>query len=299
MKLKIFSLVLLTFIIVALFYLREETSNLISQENFYFALEILLIFLAYLFLIIFIDFTIKNKLHYSDSEALKNLLKLLFVSFLFFYILFKIRIEGLGIVGGTVFGLVLGLAAQHTLGNLFAGILLIATKVIKPGDKISVLSGSIPVYSLIFPPYKFYSYDYYLPYKGVVEEVGLFFSKIKTEDGLIMRIPNLAFLSGAIVNLTESKKEFLKVFVRTEVPIFADIDKIIEKIDKELKKYTSSRFVLENIFIREINWSVPDKPNYILIIECKIKGFDEDFTRNLIIKTVGKIIKKEIKKLSK
>lgn len=299
MKLKILAIVILLVALFSLFYFREVVLSFLSAEIFFTSIEIFLFFFGYLVLSFLVDIFTKEKMNYSDREAFKNLLKLLFALILLFYILFKVRIEGLGVVGGTILGLVLGLAAQHTLGNLFAGILIISTKILRPGDKISILSTSVPTFVLAFPPYKFYSYDYYLPYKGYVKEVGLFFSRIVTEDGLVLKVPNLAFLSGAIVNLTESKSEYLKIRVRVEIPIFAEIEKIIEKIKEELIKYTSSRFIVENIYITEINWPAADKANYVVIVECKVKGFDEEYTKGLILKVIGKILRKELKKIYK
>ncbi|PMP91614.1 MAG: hypothetical protein C0171_02345, partial [Caldisphaera sp.] len=81
--------------------------------------------------------------------------------------------------GGTVTGLVLGLALQPVLGNLFAGLIILGTRFIKPGDIITVLNWQIPYQWAPNPGYKFFSPDYIAPgFKGRVLEIGLFSSSL-------------------------------------------------------------------------------------------------------------------------
>jgi small conductance mechanosensitive channel len=219
-------------------------------------------------------------------------LRLFFILIGIIIIAFSFNLEKYGIAGATIIGLVMGLAAQHVLGNLFAGVLISLTKIFKVGDKIGILSTSVPSFPLTFPPYKYFSYDYFIPYKGKIENIGIFFSEIITEDGLKMFIPNLIFLTGAVINISESKKEIGKLKVRIEVPLKKDIEKIIEKIEKSLSRYESERFKLEEINISEIDWSNPKEPMYIIEIICKVRDFDLSETKSFILKIVGKILKK-------
>jgi small conductance mechanosensitive channel len=207
-------------------------------------------------------------------------------------ITFSFNLEKYGIAGATIVGLVIGLAAQHVLGNLFAGILISLTKIFKVGDKIGVLSINIPSFPLVFPPYKYFSYDYFIPYKGKIENIGVFFSEIITEDGLKMFIPNSVFLTGAVINISESKREIGKLKVRIEIPLKKNFEKVIEKIEKNLSKYESEKFKLEEINISEINWSNPKEPMCIIEIICRVRDFDLDETKSFILKNVAKILKK-------
>ncbi len=90
-------------------------------------------------------------------------------------------------VGGAFTAVVLGLAAQQTLGNVFAGIVLQGTRPFKVGEKVRLigvgLAGSI---------------------EGTVSSLGLFHTSILDGKDRIM-IPNNVLLSLAIVPLREPK----------------------------------------------------------------------------------------------
>ncbi len=90
-------------------------------------------------------------------------------------------------VGGAFTAVVLGLAAQQTLGNVFAGIVLQGTRPFKVGEKVRLigvgLSGSI---------------------EGTVSSLGLFHTSILDGKDRIM-VPNNVLLSLAIVPLREPK----------------------------------------------------------------------------------------------
>lgn len=84
------------------------------------------------------------------------------------------------LVGGAITGIVLGLAAQPILGNLFAGIVLLFARPYLPGQKIRVLSGSING-----------------PLVGVVISAGLLYTALATDEGPIS-IPNSSLLAAAV-----------------------------------------------------------------------------------------------------
>jgi small-conductance mechanosensitive channel len=62
-------------------------------------------------------------------------------------IIVALRVAGLdaGVlaVGGAVTGVVIGLAAQQTLGNLFSGMVLISARPFKVGDRVRLLGGNV------------------------------------------------------------------------------------------------------------------------------------------------------------
>jgi len=254
--------------------------------NLFLLFQLILLLLIYLFISILIS---KTKV---DTRGILSFFKFLFILIGIIIVLFNIKLETYGAIGATVLGLVLGLAAQHTLGNIFAGIIVSTTRIFKIGDKVGIVSPSVPYFPLLLPPFKFFSFDYLIPYKGKIVNIGVFFSKILTEDGLVMYIPNLVFLTGGVINISQSKEEIGRLKVRVEVPLKKDIDKIIEKIRKRLLKYESERFFVKEILISEIDWTNPKNPMYILEIICYVRGFDVDDTRSLILKNIGKVLKR-------
>jgi small-conductance mechanosensitive channel len=78
-----------------------------------------------------------------------------------------------------VVAVVIGLAAQGTLSNVVAGIVLAFSQPIRLGDRVSV-DGM----------------------EGVVEELGLSYSRLRSEDGTSIEFPNALLAQKAIVSST-------------------------------------------------------------------------------------------------
>jgi small conductance mechanosensitive channel len=88
-------------------------------------------------------------------------------------------------VGGAVSAVVVGLAAQQTLGNLFAGTVLISARPFRVGDRVRLQGG--PLAGAV---------------EGVASSFGLLYSTFASGEDRIM-IPNAVVLSVAVVPLRE------------------------------------------------------------------------------------------------
>jgi len=96
-------------------------------------------------------------------------------------------------LGSALAGIVLGLAAQTVLANVFAGLLLVLADPFRPGDRITVVSSS---YGAIAPSYP---HEMMYPgYTGWVEDVGLIYTTLRLAGGDIARVPNNVVI-GALV----------------------------------------------------------------------------------------------------
>jgi len=84
------------------------------------------------------------------------------------------------LVGGAVTGVVVGIAAQQTLGNFFAGLVLLFARPYVPGQRVKVRSGAMGG-----------------PFDGVILGAGLMYTVIDTDEGLIS-MPNSGLLAAAI-----------------------------------------------------------------------------------------------------
>ena len=84
------------------------------------------------------------------------------------------------LVGGAVTGVVVGIAAQQTLGNFFAGLVLLFARPYVPGQRIKVRTGAMGG-----------------PFEGVIVAAGLMYTTILTEEGPIS-MPNSGLLGAAI-----------------------------------------------------------------------------------------------------
>lgn len=84
------------------------------------------------------------------------------------------------LLGGAVTGIILGIAAQQALGNLFAGLILLFTRPYVPGERIRIKAGALGG-ELV----------------GTVTSVGLIYTRLETADGPL-NIPNGALLGAAV-----------------------------------------------------------------------------------------------------
>ncbi|WP_086821867.1 mechanosensitive ion channel family protein [Allokutzneria sp. NRRL B-24872] len=91
------------------------------------------------------------------------------------------------LLGGAITGVVVGIAAQQTLANVFAGLVVLFVRPFKVGDTIEVRSGALNG-----------------PFVGRVIALGLTYVTLSTEDGTLL-LPNSGVLaSGLTVNLPSS-----------------------------------------------------------------------------------------------
>ena len=96
----------------------------------------------------------------------------------------QVRAVAGGILASSaVLGIVIGFAAQQTLGNFVAGISIAFTQPVRLGDEIEVDGTS-----------------------GVVEEIGLTYTWVRTSDDDMVVIPNQKLASETIVNKTIRKR---------------------------------------------------------------------------------------------
>jgi small-conductance mechanosensitive channel len=104
------------------------------------------------------------------------------------------------LVAGTAFtAVVLGLAAQQTLGNLFAGLVLITARPFRVGERVRLQSG--PLGGIL---------------EGVVSSLGLMYTTFARGEDRIM-IPNNGVLSSVVVPLKEPDSVDVKVRLRSGV----------------------------------------------------------------------------------
>jgi small-conductance mechanosensitive channel len=90
------------------------------------------------------------------------------------------------LVAGSAFtAVVLGLAAQQTLGNLFAGMVLLSARPFRVGERVRLQSGSVG--GVV---------------EGVVSSLGLLYTTLARGEDRIM-VPNNVVLSAAVVPLRE------------------------------------------------------------------------------------------------
>jgi small-conductance mechanosensitive channel len=163
----------------------------------------------------------------------------------------------LALLGGAVTGLVLGLALQPVLGNLFAGIIILTTRFVEVGDTVRIVTSQVPYQVALFPVYKYFSPDYVAPgYKGRVVEIGLIYTTLILDTGYELRVPNMVLLSSGVVDFTPKWSEKQVVFVRLELPLSViDLDKLEEEIGK----------VLEGLNVMAVDYTEQSDKDFVIV----------------------------------
>ncbi len=89
------------------------------------------------------------------------------------------------ILGGAVTGILLGIAGQQALSNVFAGIVLLLSRPFSVGDAIRLKSGALGGQM-----------------EGTVTEIGITYLRLETPDG-VLHVPNSQVLAAAAGPVTQ------------------------------------------------------------------------------------------------
>ena len=114
------------------------------------------------------------------------------------------------LASSAIIGLVIGFASQTALSNFAAGLLIAFTQPLRLGDRVRVDSTD-----------------------GVVEEIGLTFTFIRTDDDSRLVVPNAKLASDTILNSTIRAREKLAE-ITVQVPLTSDLGALVETLKQEL-----------------------------------------------------------------
>src|SRR2546430_558662 len=114
------------------------------------------------------------------------------------------------LASGAVIGIIVGFASQRTLGNFVAGLLIALSQPLRLGDKVQVENTW-----------------------GVVEEIGLSYTFIRTPSGSRLVIPNEKLASDSIVNASiRNRSQHAEITV--QVPLGKDLREAVDVVHREL-----------------------------------------------------------------
>jgi small-conductance mechanosensitive channel len=110
------------------------------------------------------------------------------------------------LASGAVVAVVLGFAAQRTIGNFIAGILIAFSQPVRLGDEVELEDG-----------------------RGVVEEIGLTYTWVRLADGDRLVVPNEQLVSETLRNSTiRTATRLAEVSVR--VPLACDLRHLVQAL---------------------------------------------------------------------
>src|SRR5216117_2137933 len=117
----------------------------------------------------------------------------------------QVRAVAGGLLASTaVVGIIVGFASQRTLGNFVAGLLIAFTQPVRLGDDVVVEDT-----------------------EGTVEEIGLIYTFVRTENGDRLVIPNEKLASDTIRNSTIRSREKVAE-ISLQVPLGKDLGAVVE-----------------------------------------------------------------------
>ncbi len=94
------------------------------------------------------------------------------------------------LLGGAALGVILSVAAQQSLANFFASIVLIISRPFQVGDELLITAGALGG-----------------TYEGRIKDIGLSHTKILTTDNKLVLLPNATLLSAGAITKEPSKKK--------------------------------------------------------------------------------------------
>jgi small-conductance mechanosensitive channel len=97
-------------------------------------------------------------------------------------------------LGSAFAGIIIGLAAQTVLANVFSGLLLVISDPYRPGDRVTFVTSS---YGALAPSYP---HELMYPgYNGTIRDVGLIYTVVELDGGGVARFPNAIVMTALSV----------------------------------------------------------------------------------------------------
>jgi small conductance mechanosensitive channel len=110
------------------------------------------------------------------------------------------------LASSAVLGIIVGFASQRTLGNFVAGLLIAFTQPVRLGDEVVIEDT-----------------------EGVVEEIGLIYTFVRTRSGDQLVIPNEKLASDTIRNSTIRSREKVAE-ITLQVPLGRDVGVVVDRL---------------------------------------------------------------------
>ena len=161
---------------------------------------------------------------------------------------------------------VIGFAAQATIGNLISGVLVLISKPFRKGDYIRVNIAGAPI-------------------EGTIDEISFLRSRIFTNDGVSISVPNTVMLAVPISNFTvfEQRPLILNISLERNASVIEFKDKVESAI------LTNGQAMGEvRLYVKGLD---QDSVNMELWVQVDTQSFLKE--RSLIVQSIKKICEKE------
>jgi small conductance mechanosensitive channel len=189
--------------------------------------------------------TLFRRLDPGTAGTVGFLIRLVFVGMA---IIVALRVAGLDprtlAVGGAFTAVIVGLAAQQTLGNLIAGTVLLSARPFRVGERVRLQGGGIAG-----------------QIEGIVSSLGLLYTTFAQGDDQVM-VPNSVVLNVAIVPLREPERVDLRARLPADVTPLEVQDLLDEAIETPIR--SRPQITLEELDGDEVVVRIaatPEKPS--------------------------------------
>ncbi len=159
-----------------------------------------------------------------------------------------------------VAGVIAGVALKDLVSSIFSGMLVSIDKSFKVGDYINIAN-----------------------YSGTVTEIGFLTTKLITDDGKKVYIPNQVIFSAPFFNITASPQR--RVILDFEIPVGEDINKaqqnILEEVKnlKQIDKADAANVIFTNVkqgfFTVQVTFWILKDSNFVQVRSEAIKNINK------------------------
>jgi len=166
----------------------------------------------------FVSTYVRRALRTKAPEYSEYIGKISFYSILGVFIIIALISIGAGkyisgvIVAGGILGVILGFASQQAVSNMISGLFLIFDRPITVGDPVEIENVS-----------------------GIVTDISLLSTKIRTWDGKLVRIPNSTVFQAKIANY--AKYKIRRIDLKIGVSYKEDLDKVKKVLEDIVEKH--------------------------------------------------------------
>ena len=223
----------------------------------------------------------KLELETTHVLALKNLFQITAAIILALAVAFTLVINVTSaLVGAGFLGIVLGLAAQTVLVNVFAGIALLLSKQFKVGDRLTINSGKYGYIAESYP------HDGLIPgYTGCVSDINLTNTIVMGDDNVPLTFPNSVLIQSMIFNHSLVRKRT----VRIRMDVLRNIP--LDQFRDALKQALRTSPLIDSSSPIDVNPLIVSEDFYNVAITAWINSALEEPGKALLINTSIDVVK--------
>jgi small-conductance mechanosensitive channel len=182
------------------------------------------------------------------------------------------------LVGIGFFGIVVGLAAQAVLGNLFSGLMLLAARPFRINDRIALITWQ---YGKFAPSL---AHGWMEPaYTGVVKGISLTYTRILTDSNALLKVPNSIVTQSLIMNLSHGRQGVIAI--QFEAPIQVDPRDLRKNLDSALSKMNEFKGEEDNFEILEAS-----PTGYLVAMSYKVEKQTERQMKSILLNGVRNVL---------